>query len=314
MCYAIRDTQEGGTVGMSRDTFSRREVTRSFRKFNDCVTDLFAAVFQTWGDAFTHLIHHCENDPVMRVVTEPLRANTAVNAKEWYQKAVASRGSMVGSGRYTLPTDDDERTALLYHFLLLVETGEVDYFQFCITFYGTSKGQDAVATFNREIVQKFTREVSYRLAEVTSDIGDVAEVPREAMLVFHYHANTRQEHSMNFHGPVQGANVAGPGATITGSTATYSNNAELAEALKALKPLVGTVAVEQRQAVEAALDVLIQATGKDANLEEVRSAVDTVAKASPPLAERLKDMVSRLGHSLTSSAIFQAIKSYFDIR
>ena len=33
------------------------------------------AKFQTWGDVFAHLIAHCENDPVMQVVTDPLRAN-----------------------------------------------------------------------------------------------------------------------------------------------------------------------------------------------------------------------------------------------
>jgi hypothetical protein len=298
---------------MSNETFSRREVERSFRKFKDCVNDLFAAVFQTWGDCFTHLMTHCEVDHVMRVVTEPLRSNTSVNAREWYQNAANSTRGMVGSGRYTLPTDDDDRTALLYQFFLMLENNEVDLLRFCNTVYGTSRHQDSVNTFNRELVSKFTREVSYRLDEIIQDLGDATEVRREAMLVFHYHDNKGQDHSMNFHGPVQGANVAGPGATITGSTATYNNNTDLAAALKALKPLIAEVASEQRQAVESALHQLVEATHKDIPVAQVAPALETVAKASPTLAQRLKDIGSKIGLSLMASSIFQAIKSYFGI-
>ena len=57
------------------ESFSRRQIERSFRKFNDTVSDLFLAKFQTWGNTFTHLITHCEQDSVMKVVTEERDAN-----------------------------------------------------------------------------------------------------------------------------------------------------------------------------------------------------------------------------------------------
>jgi hypothetical protein len=98
---------------VERERFSRREVERSFRKFNDIVNDLFNAKFQTWGNMFTHLMEHCEKDPVMQVVTGPLKSNKNVNAEKWYNDALSSVGGRVGSGRYELPYDDEDKTALL---------------------------------------------------------------------------------------------------------------------------------------------------------------------------------------------------------
>src|SRR5262249_41988535 len=135
---------------MGRETFTRREVERSFRKFKDIVSDLMQARFQTWGDCFTHLITHCEQDPVMHLVTEPLRANRNVNAERWHSDCLASATGMVGSARYQLPTDDDDRTALLYQFFLKIEKEHVDVYRFCISAYGTSSYQEMVDVFNQE--------------------------------------------------------------------------------------------------------------------------------------------------------------------
>jgi hypothetical protein len=301
---------------MAKDTFTRREVERAFRKFNDCVRDLFASVAQTWTDHFTHLMTHCELDPVMRVVTEPLRSNPNVNAEEWYEQAMASLAGVAGSGSYTLPTDDDDQTALLYQFFLMLERGEGSVFHFCMGMYGTTGAQAVVRVFNEQLVQKFTREVSYRLDEIREDLGDAQEVQRDRMLVFHYHDHSGQDHSMNVHGNIQGSNLAVGGSSVAGSSATYNNNADLAEALKALKPLIGEVAAEQRQAVESALDKMVEATMKNvpvAQVAEVKPAVEEVAKASPTLGTRLKEIGGKIGTSLASSAIFQAIKSCFGI-
>jgi hypothetical protein len=287
-----------------QESFSRRQVERSFRKFNDTVNDLFQAKFQTWGNTFTHLITHCEQDSVMNLVTEPLRSNRAMDADKWYKDALSSMSGMVGSGHYELPYDDDDRTALLYQFFLLLENNKVDFTKFCLAVYGTTGYQDAVHHFNQELVLKFTREVSYRLDEILADLGDRQDVPREAMLVFHHHG-----HTMNFHGPIQGSNVAAGGSSITGSSATYANNAELADALKALKPLIQEVVENQREAVEAAIALLVKAaTDQTVATADVQSAAETVAASSPALKERLTSIARKVGLSLLGSSIFQGIK------
>jgi hypothetical protein len=186
------------------DTFSRRQVERSFRKFSDIVNDLFKATFQTWGNTFTHLMTHCEQDPVMQVVTQSLRENARVHVEQWYAEAMGTVGGMVGSAHYELPYDDDNRTALLYQFFLLAENGKADLKSFCMFMYGSTKPQEMICHLNQELVQKFTREVAYRLAEILEDLGDEQEVPRDAMVVFHHHGQ-----SMNTHGNAPGSNSVG---------------------------------------------------------------------------------------------------------
>lgn len=287
-----------------QESFSRRQVERSFRKFNDTVNDLFQAKFQTWNNTFTHLITHCEQDSVIKLVTEPLRSNRAVDAEKWYTDALSSMTSMVGSGYYELPFDNDDRTALLYQFFLLLDNNKVNLKQFCLAVYGTSDYQDAVHHFNQELVLKFTREVSYRLDEILADLGNRQDVPRDAMFVFHHHG-----HTMNFHGNIQGSNVAAGGSSISDSTATYTNNAELADALKTLKPLIHEVVENQREAVEASIGLLVKAaTDQTVTTPDIQKAAETVAASSPVLKKRLTDIAQKVGLSLLGSSIFQGIK------
>jgi len=289
---------------MKQGGFSRREIERSFRKFKDIVNDLFQAQFQTWGNVFTHLITHCEKDPVMQVVTGPLKANKNVDAERWYADARGSGGSMVGSGHYELPYDDEDRTALLYQFFLMLEDGKVNLNSFCIGMYGTTRYQESVETFNRELVEKFTREVSYRLDEIMEDIGDQQEVPREAMVVFHHH-----DYSLNVQGNIQGSNVAAGGSSISDSTGTYTNHEELAAALESLAPMLHEVAADQRASVERALQLLVQATHDPSiSPEQVSEATRTISTNSPSMGERLKKIAGKIGLSLVSSSIFLGIK------
>ena len=195
-----------------QNTFKKRDVERSFRKFRDIVNDLFSAKFQQWGDMFTHLIVHCETDPVMKVITGPLRYDPRVEAKKWWDDALASVQGMIGSGRYTLPTDDDERTALLYQVFLGIENEKWDFQRFSMAVYGHTKYQDEVETFNRELVLKFTREMSYRLDEIVAENEGAEEIAREAMVVFHHY-----DQSTTVHGNFQG--IAGD---VTNSSVTQN--------------------------------------------------------------------------------------------
>lgn len=198
----------------SHNTFKKRDVERSFRKFRDIVNDLFSSKFQQWGDMFTHLIAHCETDPVMKVVTEPLKHDPRVDAKKWWDAAVVSGRSMVGSGQYILPTDDGERTALLYQVFLGVENDNWNIMRFSMSVYGHTKYQDMIDTFNHELVLKFTREMSYRLDEIVADNEGAEEIAQEAMIVFHHH-----DQSTIVHGNFQG--IAGD---VTNSTVTQNLN------------------------------------------------------------------------------------------
>lgn len=237
---------------MAKQHFSRRQVERSFRKFNDIVADLFSSQHQTWGNVFTHLITHCEQDEVMRVVTEPLRTNKNVDAEKWLEDGLNSMTGMIGSGHYELPYDDDDRTALLYQLFLLIENTPFDFSGFCMTMFGSSHYQDMVHTFNQELVLKFTREVSYRLDEIMQDSGNQQEIPQEAMMVFHHHDN-----SINVSGNIQGSNVASGQANITKASATNTNvysQADVLQTLKQARQNLASLPEAERQEAEVFAD------------------------------------------------------------
>ena len=146
-------------------SYTKREVDRSFRKFNDLVEDLFSSPWQLWGDRLSHLMNHCEQDSVMRVVTEPLRTNKNVDVSSWYEEASKTNTGMTGSAYYELPINDDDKTSLLYQFMLLASLNRIDVTDFGESFFGAESPQEAVGQFNDQIVRLCTREVCYRLDE-----------------------------------------------------------------------------------------------------------------------------------------------------
>ena len=292
---------------MPPDKFPRREVQRSFRKFTDLVNDLLSSKFQTWNDALSHLLSHCESDPVMQVVMTPLKTDSRIDASKWWQDAVASVRGMVGTGHYSLPINDDERMALLYQVLLLVNSGDADLGQFCISVYGLSKYQDMVDTFNHEIVRKCTREVSYRLDEVAETIGDQTEVSRDSIVVFHHH-----DYSTTIAGGIQGSNVAIGSSSVSHSSASVGTPIELASAIRGLKSLASDCTRINRATVESLVDLLAaRAEAGDGDRDEVVESVKAVAEICPTMRSRLLGIVSGVSTSMAGSIIVEGIKLAF---
>lgn len=139
---------------------------------------------------------------------------------------MSTTGSMVGTGWYTLPHNEEERTALVYHFLVQIAGKRVDLSSFCPNMYGTSGFQDMATVLNNELVAKFTREIQYQVHEILADTAEDQEVSKEAMTVFHYHDN-----SIDVSGSIQGSNISATGASITGSTTNFEEQQEVAAEL-----------------------------------------------------------------------------------
>lgn len=289
------------------DTFTRRNVERSFRKFHDIVDDLMAATSQTWGDTFRRLVVHCETDTVMQVITEPLRTDPRVDADKWWNDAINSVRGTAGSGQYTLPTDDDERTALLYQVFLKLEHEDINIHTFCLPVYGVRKRQDVADFFNRDLVSKFTREVSYRLDEITADTADQQEIAREAMVVFHHY-----DYSTHITGNVRGSNIATGSAQITNSTAQFNTPADVAAELRALTSLASEYSKTNQATITQALDFLADAAeSENADIDEIAEKAQTIAEISPTISSRLKGLVSGASASLIGSAIMEGLKLVF---
>jgi hypothetical protein len=287
------------------ETFTSSQVEDSFRKFEDLAADLMKSRYQTWPDAMTHFITHCETDPVMQVVTAPLTNDPRVDAKRWWDDAIASATSMTGSGHYTLPTDDDERTALLYKVLLLIEyTSGISLPRFCVSVYGTTKHQESVEAFNDELVYKFIREVSYRLKNVSATTKGQPVIRRESVVVFHNH-----NYSTTITGNIYGSNIATGKGRISGSPATINSAPEMAEELRHLKMLAEGFSRVNQAAIKSSLDYLADhATDDSGDIATIAEHARTVAEISPPIRSRLSELITGIGTSMAGSAIIEGIK------
>lgn len=288
---------------MTEVTFARRSVERSFRKFTDIINDLLQADFRTWGNSFTHLVTHCENDPIMKVVIGPLKDTNLADAHAWYEQFARSVGGMAGSGRYELPYDDDERTALLYQFFLMIENGEVAFDRFCIDAYGKTHFQEMVWTFNRELVEKFAREVSYRLKEILEDTAEESLISSGAMILFQHF-----DQSTNIEGNVVGSVVAAGDSRISNADISYSSYQEVGSALEGLVPLVEEVSEEFQSTVRESLEGLIlMAREGTPSRNQVEEFATVIRDQAPGIAAALKSIALSMVGSLAASGLFHGL-------
>ncbi|MBN2208813.1 MAG: hypothetical protein JW759_05930 [Candidatus Coatesbacteria bacterium] len=237
----------------------------------------------------------------MQVIVAPLKANTRINAREWYKNCLAKRGE------YELPYDDD-CTALLYQFFLMIMSKEVPIEQFASIAYLKSNLTDSYFAFNHELVFKFTREVSYRLDEILQDVGDQDEISGESMLVFHHH-----DSSTHFHGDIIASNVATSGGSISSSSVQYTSSDGVVKALRELIPLVNEVVADARETVKSSLDTLLTSAGDnaDVSVDQVRAAAEQLREHAPTIAQRLSTIASNIGTGLAASAIYQGLMAVF---
>jgi hypothetical protein len=286
--------------------FARRIVVRSFRKFRDLADDLRNAEFRTWEEYLRHLIHHCRSDSVMQVVTEPLRTHPNVDFKKWCDEFWCSNeGGGLGTYHYSLPLNDEERVSLLYQFLVAITEGNFDSFSFCVTAYGSEGLDDAVRSLNSEIVEKFTREVGYRLEEVEIDLGDSQEVDSSALMVFHYHGPVQ-----TINGGVHGGIVA-LNSTVTDNKITYNDASQLARAVEDLGEHLDDVLEDHQASVSGAFALLVKAieTNTVPKLVEVATAVEAIGEGSPTGLQRLRGIIDNAAGSLLGEALKPLIAS-----
>ncbi|HVS35152.1 MAG TPA: hypothetical protein VMS17_06185 [Gemmataceae bacterium] len=268
------------------------------------MSDLIAADHHTWGDRLTHFMEHCEKNPVMQVVTEPLRKNSRVNGRKWCEDFV--RDHLTSGMGYRLPTDDEDCSALLYQFFYEVEyhSNDIDIIRFSHCAFGESNYSQQVYKLNKELVAKLTREIAYRLDEAHEDIGDAQEVPREAMVVFHYHNN-----KTTIQGGVYGSVVATGGSTVSDSSAAYNDGAQLAAAIESLKGALQDVSEGQRETVGKAVDALAQAARlNNLPVAQVAQEAKAVASASRKMGQFLLDLAAKAGAAVAGSVAVLGIK------
>ena len=155
-----------------------------------------------------------------------------------------------------------------------------------------------VDTVNQELVVKFTREVAYRLSEIEEDVDGRDTVTSADLVVFNHY-----DQSTVIHGDVTGGVVnVGPG-TATGSNVAINTVPELIAAFNSLRAELTDAAAKE------ACDLLVQEIQGAKDEQSILRATRQLTDSEPEKKKKLMEILSRIGTSLLSSAIFHSIKS-----
>jgi len=147
--------------------FKKREVERSFQKFRDNVTYVFNSDIYTFTTFFNNLIFFCETDEVMRVITSQLK-QIDISYDDWFNQLPQP----YGRPELDLPTNETERTALIYKICIKIQKKEIDRFNFCLTLNNSLSPNGTISFFNLNLLTPFIDSVGYKIDDITCMINE----------------------------------------------------------------------------------------------------------------------------------------------
>ena len=153
------------------------KVQETKRMFDEKAQDLLRSDGHTIKNAINSFLAFCESDAIMRSVTQPLTRNTNVNITKWHDNFSRSRS-------FILPTNDDDKLALLYQLLLRIRSSEIKYYDLEL---GGRDINQAAFRFNdsisrpvvRYLRHKIEEEETVREASSSSERRTIVSVPTE---------------------------------------------------------------------------------------------------------------------------------------
>lgn len=196
--------------------FSAGTVRNSIQRFEDYSGDLLNSDMDSFDDRLSMLVDFCQSDEVFSAIHEQLISVRDVNFQQWYEEVKGTMGGMVGSGELRFPTKIEPRISLMYQLLVKVESKEIDFLDFCISFFVTDSNRISayVRAFNEIVTAPLVRELTYRLENLIEELpADKKElVPVTSIQIIHSAQNVIQQNA-------NGTNVT--------QTATQTLNSDL---------------------------------------------------------------------------------------
>jgi predicted nucleotide-binding protein len=146
---------------MSKENLTQIRLVK--RRFYDLQMDLLQSKHFNFDNNLKIFVEFCETNPVMKQIIEPLKNNPNTDIKEWWKNLLETGGSFIGSKRYTLPSDPNDETSLLYKFILSLNAGTYDVPNFALNVYGADDQREAYYEFNNDITRKLVRGLIRKL-------------------------------------------------------------------------------------------------------------------------------------------------------
>ncbi|MFA5125383.1 MAG: hypothetical protein WC462_00065 [archaeon] len=167
--------------------FDKRAIALSFRKFKDYSTDVLGSNSATFDTRLKIFIDHCENDPIMAVISSQLKKIES-GFDTWWEKALQSRGSFIGSATFDLPTDENLRDSLLYDICSRLNSRQIRLDSFSLAFFTSTRFDDMVSDFNDSIFRPLTRSLEYKFDTIDFKIEDeysqTNKIPETVLIVY----------------------------------------------------------------------------------------------------------------------------------
>jgi predicted nucleotide-binding protein len=166
-------------------------IRKAKKSFYNLQSDLLNSKDHNFGNHLKAFIDFCENDPVLKQVTLELKNKDKTDIKQWWDAFGKSGGSMVGSKRYSLPTDPEQAASLLYKFMSGINNGDFNFLAFTINVYGHRQIDQDVYEFNNDISRKVIRALNQKLDEVeimsqkTQKESSGINIDKQAVFVVH---------------------------------------------------------------------------------------------------------------------------------
>ncbi len=135
---------------------------RDFRAYSE---DLISSRNHNFRNNLKIFVDFCETNEVMKKIVKPLKNNTRININDWWYNLSKTGGSFVGSKHYEVPSNDEDRAALFYQFIIALNEEKLSFDTFAVWVYGHSNFDDNVITFNQDITKKLIRYLNFRLEE-----------------------------------------------------------------------------------------------------------------------------------------------------
>lgn len=165
--------------------FEKRQVERSFQKFQDYTSYVFRADFLTFPTFFDNLVNFCEKDPVMKVISSQLK-EIDITYDDWYNQLPKYPN---GHPVFRLPFDETQRSSLLYKICVKIFLGEINVFNFCLDFDYSLKLNDTVNFFNINMLTPLIDSIGYKIKDISDTINEkyqeLAFVPITIFYVYH---------------------------------------------------------------------------------------------------------------------------------
>lgn len=208
--------------------------------------------------------------------------------------------------RWNVPTDPSAEVVYVYSLLRACARGEEGFSYLSMSLHyhrGSSKYQDHVDAFNRSVVLPFINHIEQYLQGLMIDAGIH---DRDSISV------NVSSGGMYVGGNAQGSILAAGSASVSESTATYTDTESLVEGIGKLHEYMDDVPEDKKQEAGEALDVLVaSASGETVPKTVLAEKVEILGNNSSQMKEHLIALALNAGGGVASHLIIQAINYVF---